>query len=628
MDYSLIFLLIFLMFSGAVIVGVVLVVYLANLSREVKALTRRVATLETGAAAARTVSSAEPSKIPTEPVAAAQPPPPPPPRPPGPTIPFEMKKPDWNIETLIGGRVLNRVGIILFIFGVGFFIKYAFDNRWIGETGRVIIGLIVGLIFLGLGEWYQRKDYRYFFQGLTGGGIAILYLSIYAAFGFYDLIPQAAAFLFMIVVTAAGVALAVRYKAVVVASLATLGGFMTPFILSTGVDNQATLLTYIFLLNAGILAIAYFRNWPLLNYQSFILTVIAFSAWGGRFYESEKLWPTVFFLTIFFVLFAFLAILNNIVNRRKASAPELILAFVNAALYFGAMYFLLEDKHHGYLGLFSLAMGAAYVSLAYMTNARHREDRFLIWVFLGMAATFVTLAIPIQLKQNWITIGWAIEGAALAYVAYRYDSRNTRVAAFAILCLVFIRLLFFDVRLSHQFVQDEFMLFFNKRVFSYIVGIAAMGVTAYLFSREDRGTSPEGKIMAGVLLIAANLSAIVLLSVEAYDYLRHLRYQDRIAPSILRYAQQLSLSIIWGIYATGLIAMGIRKRHAPLRYMALLLFAVTILKVFAFDLSELRAFYRIVSAIGLGMLLIAVSFLYQKYKDILLGAQPEEGGSE
>lgn len=617
------------MLMGLVAGAVVVLVYLLNLARDVKELRRRLSSLEAFIAAGpEPAHRPEHPQVPPQPSRLVRPPAPPPPPPP--TVPpaAAPKKPEWNLEALIGGKWLNRVGVVLVIFGVAFFLKYAFDNRWIGETGRIIIGLMAGLIFLGLGEWYQRKDYRYFSQGLTGGGIGILYLSIYAAFGFYQLIPQGAAFVFMILVTAASVTLAVWYGAISIAALATLGGFLTPFLLSTGVDNQVTLFTYIFFLNAGILSVAYFKNWPVLNYQSFILTVITFAVWAGTYYKPEKLWPTFLFLTLFFAVFAVLAILYNIVNRRIASPPELILAFLNAGIYFGASYFLLEKKYDDYLGLFSLAMGGAYVAFAYLTNLRHRDDRFLVWIFLGLAATFVTLAVPIQLKQNWITVGWAVEGAILAYIGFRYDSWNTRWAAIAILALVLFRLLFFDLSLPRQFVREEFVLLFNKRVFSYVFGIAAMLVAAYFLAEKHGEVHAPAKFAAGSLLIAANLLAIVLLSAEAHDYFEYLRYQDRISRSVLAYAQQLSLSIIWAIYATFLIVVGIWKGYKPIRYMALMLFAITILKVFIVDLSVLERFYRIISFVALGIILIAVSLLYQKYKEILIGPSSAEGKTQ
>ncbi len=600
-------------------VPIAAIAYLVHFARAIRRLDERMRELETLVAGSR-----PPSPRPVE-----QPAAPPPVPPPMPEIEAPKKaheRPEWNLEALIGGNWLNRIGVLAFLFGVGFFLKYAFDNRWIGETGRVILGLIAGIVFLGFGERYQRRGYARFGQGLTGGGIGLLYLSIFAAFFFYHFIPQPAAFAFMIVVTAAGIALAVRYDAIPIASFGTLGGFVTPFLLSTGTDNQVALFSYIFLLNLGVLGVAYFRNWRVLNYQSFALTIIVFLTWAERFYEPAKLWKTAFFLTLLFLVFALLAIFHNIIHRRKATAPELVLAFLNAAAYFGAMYALLEDKYHAYLGLFALAMSAAYVGFAYLTNTRISEDRFLVWIFLGLGATFATLAIPIQLKQNWITVGWAIEGAILVYIGFRYNSRNTKLAAFALLALVFGRLMFFDLALTYRTADEEFHLIFNRRVFSFVVGIAAMVFGAYRYSQDREKALRDAA--TGALLVASNLAAIVLLSVEARDYLLHLHRKELISPRVLQYGQQMSLSLIWTVYAAFLIAVGIWRNYRLLRYMALALFGVTIVKVFFLDLAELERFYRIISFVVLGLILIGVSFLYQKYKAVLIGPRLDGAARE
>jgi uncharacterized membrane protein len=618
-----------MLLMGMVALVAVFFVHFLNLTRDVKELKKRLAHLEASTSAAQPPPQPTPQPADVAPPEPSEPPsiPPVPLSEPVKPVPAH-EEPAWDLEALIGGSWLNRIGVVLVLFGVAFFLKYAFDNRWIGETGRVILGFVAGLIFLGLGERYQRQGYRRFSQGLTGGGIGIFYLSVYAAFGFYHLIPQAAAFVFMILVTIAGVALAVRYDALPIAVFATLGGFLTPFLLSTGVDNQVALFTYVLLLNLGVLAVAYFRNWHVLNYQGFIFTVITFSAWAIRFYETSKLWTTFFFLTLFFLVFAFLAILHNIVHRRRASAPELILAFLNAGIYFAASYFLLEYKYGDYLGLFSLAMGGAYVALAYLTNARHAEDRFLVWVFLGLAATFVTLAVPIQLKQNWITVGWAIEGAVLAYIGFRYQSRNTLLASLAILALVSGRLMVVDVHLHLHPIREEFLLLLNRRGLSFGISIAAMLLAAHLFANRPLESFAGTRIAAGCLLIAANVLALVLLSVESHDYFEHLHFQQTISPTAFRYAQQMSLSIIWGVYAGFLIVAGVRKGYRPMRYMALLLFGITIFKVFFIDLSELERFYRIISFLVLGVILIAVSFLYQNYREALIGPGTAERNME
>ena len=133
---------------------------------------------------------------------------------------------------MIGGKILNRIGALALIIGVGFFLKYAFDNNWITETMRVVIGIVTGFLLLFGGHHFQKKDYKIFSQGLSGAGIAILYLAVYSAFNFYHLVPQITAMLMMSAVTAITFWQAFKYDSQIIALFGWLGGFLTPFLLS------------------------------------------------------------------------------------------------------------------------------------------------------------------------------------------------------------------------------------------------------------------------------------------------------------------------------------------------------------------------------------------------------------
>ena len=137
---------------------------------------------------------------------------------------------DWNWEWLLGGNWLARIGIVALIFGVAFFISLAIDRGWLGEMERVILGLVVGLAFLGAGEYYRNR-YAVWAQTITGGGIAILYLSVYGAFALYGLISTELAFGAFAVITLAGALLSLRHEAMGVAVLSIFGGFATPLLL-------------------------------------------------------------------------------------------------------------------------------------------------------------------------------------------------------------------------------------------------------------------------------------------------------------------------------------------------------------------------------------------------------------
>lgn len=158
----------------------------------------------------------------------------------------------WNWEWLVGGNWLARIGIVALVIGIGFFLKLSFDNNWIGETGRVVLGIVCGLALLGGGELWQKR-YPIWAQPLTGGGIAVLYLSIFAAFSLYDLIDNVTAFGLFFLITLAAAGLALKYDSMAIAILGIIGGFATPLLLKDELPDQRLLIAYILILDLGVL---------------------------------------------------------------------------------------------------------------------------------------------------------------------------------------------------------------------------------------------------------------------------------------------------------------------------------------------------------------------------------------
>ena len=186
-------------------------------------------------------------------------------------------------------RWMIWVGAVILVLGIGFFLKYAVENAWIGPTGRVALGVLAGLAMLGAGDAARRRDYRFLSQGLTGGGVAALYLSIFAAANFYQLIPREASFLLMIGVTAAGIALAVLQDAVAIALLSILGGFLTPVLLSTGQDKAEALFAYLAVLDLGVLGAAFYRRWRALDVTAYVGSMVLYAGWYFSFYRPERM---------------------------------------------------------------------------------------------------------------------------------------------------------------------------------------------------------------------------------------------------------------------------------------------------------------------------------------------------
>ncbi|MCI0665801.1 MAG: DUF2339 domain-containing protein, partial [Acidobacteria bacterium] len=496
-----------------------------------------------------------------------------------------------SLESMIGGTMFKWLGIIAIILAAGYFLREAFKREWIGNQGQVVIIVLIGIGLVVLGERIRARGYRSYSQAISGGGIAILYLAIFAAFARYRLIGQERGFLFMSAITLLAVLLAARHDALTIAILGLIGGFLTPIMLSTGRDNQIGLFSYIALLDFGVLALAYFKQWRVLNYMAFSATVLMAAGWWLTWYDPDKLGLTIFFFTLFFVIFAALAILHNVVNRRPTRALDLGLILANASIYFSTSYQLLDEDYYGYLGLFAILMAGFYLGLGFLTYSRNREDRLLILTFLGLATIFLTLAIPIQLDQNWVTMAWAVQGAVFTWIGFRANNRTTRYAA----------LIVFSISLWHWFAIDfgefafgrggTFIPFFNRRGFSALVLIASLGIATRLYRRYDRNVDGSGKEGFGsVCMLATNILALFWLSTDLVDYFNQKIYLAGSDPGAytnmqgqLANSRLFALSVLWIIYGAIAMVVGIIRNSPLLRYAALVLLTLATMKVLALD---------------------------------------------
>ena len=248
-----------------------------------------------------------PTPAPTSPPAA----PIPPPIQPATRPPAAPPRKREDMETQIAGRWLNRIGILIVTIGVAFFLKYAIDNDWIGPTGQVALGILLGAVLVASSQWLLQRGYVYFSESMAGLGAAVLYLSLWAGSNYYHLFSLDMAFFAMIAVTGAMIAVAVGRNSQRIALLAMAGGFITPLLVSTGKDAQVVLFTYVAVLDASLLAVARMRDWRIIEGFAFLFTQAYFWGWYERFYSSEKLLRTSAFATLFFGLFTALPMIRS-----------------------------------------------------------------------------------------------------------------------------------------------------------------------------------------------------------------------------------------------------------------------------------------------------------------------------
>ena len=573
-----------------------------------------------------TLSSAE---APTTRLAKSEgslPPPPPPPMPHIPprsvSIP-QAPTDEIDLESRIGSHWLNRIGIAAVLIGVSYFLKYAFDNNWIGPAGRVAIGLLAGIGVVVWSERFRARGYRMFSYSLKAVGIGVMYLSLWAAFHVYSLIPSGVAFVAMLAVTASTAVLAITQDAEILAAFALTGAFSTPLLLSTGENKEVQLFSYLALLDVAAVAMVMRKPWRRLLVLAYVGTLLLYVAWYAEFYNRGQLNLTVAFATLFFAIFAIAPLLARPPENEAApfAAVPLFLAFVNAGVYFLQVYAMMEEVDKHAMAWFALALAAVYIYLSRQTQRYYQnadDARRLHFLHLALAIGFITVAIPIRLDGHWITIGWLVESAVLLWLSDRIRSDFMTAFAVGALALGVARLLAID-----NF--DTTTLIFNARMGTYAVAIAVLGAMAWYGQRRKDEIGRQGTALA---VIALNVLALMALSHEVADY--YSRQQAAIMPNpnargyspynpaysadsrSLQVAEGFTYSALWMAYGAMLMIVGFWRRSSFVRWQALVLIAVTIVKVFVYDVSQLDRGYRIVSFIVLGVLLLAISFVYQR----------------
>ncbi len=325
---------------------------------------------------------------------------------------------------LTTGNVPVKLGVIVSFFGVGFLLKYAVDNSVIeipiGMRYLFVAAASIVLLILG---WRLRGKHRVYALSLQGGGVGILYLTIFAAFSLHDVLPPGFAFLLMVLLTIATGALAVVQEARALAILGVVGGFLAPVLISTGAGNHVALFSYYLVLNGAVLGIAWHKAWRSLNIIGFVFTFGVGTLWGSSSYTPEKFWTTEPFLVAHFVFYTAIAILFSL--RQPPKLRGIIdgtLVFGTPAIAFALQSLLVEDTEYG-LAISAAVAAVFYASLAlWLYRTRRDQMQLLVQSFTALAVAFGTVAIPLALSDRWTSVSWALEGAALVWVGVRQNS--------------------------------------------------------------------------------------------------------------------------------------------------------------------------------------------------------------
>lgn len=643
-----------------------------------------------------------------------------------------------NYEKFIGENLFGKIGILIFVIGVGFFVKYAIDKDWINETFRTVLGFLTGVALLIVAERLQKK-YRTFSSLLAGGAFAVFYLTVAIAFHYYHIFSQTAAFIILIVVTVFMSVLSVIYDRRELAIIALIGGFLAPFIVSSGEGSYLVLFTYVSILNLGMFGLSIYRKWSELPIISFVFTCLILGIFILMNYTSDStIVSTHMFLLASLSYFIFLLPVFSILRGEKTQTMSRGLVFVIIAnnfvyLFSGALFLRNMGLSFKASGLLSLFIALVNLGLVLWLWKNRKDYKFLVHTTLGLVLTFVSITIPIQLDGNYITLLWASEMVLLLWLYIKSKIRVYEYAAKILIGFTFASYLIdvykvvFDnassgaIFLNSSFatslfvglaagafalIMERYRTFFQTaRHLKYTpynaIMLFASVITLYYTFMMEFALHFEGAVRSGAMLLFTSVSIaltcfafgkrfpikkhipsyLLVTGVNVLIYLINIWYgqwkEMALCPALLRWLAAVAIianlyylarwyytfigskpgftvylnilatllwvtmvrSFLWqvgvedfsaglslALSAAGFVQMGLgmRLHQKALRMISLSTFGIVLLKLVVVDLWAMAAIGKIVVFIILGLILLILSFLYQKLKDVLFKNDEEE----
>ncbi len=387
-------------------------------------------------------------------------------------------------EKLPGTNWLSKIGIVTLVLGIGFFVKYAIDQDWINEIGRVGIGLFTGGLIIGIAHKLKAK-YHVFSSLLVGGGISVFYITITIAFREYELFSQTVAFMMLIAITVFSVLLSLVYDRKELAVFSLLGGFVSPLMVSTGTGNFIVLFSYILILNTGMLVVSYLKKWRVIGIISYVLTWMFFWTWALVSSENQYFNESLF-ISLFFIQFYLLALFDHFKSEKKISAYQVFLILTNNLFAFAAYLYVFNRYSSDVKGLITISLAVVNAVVMVVLFRNSRIDRNLVYLIVAIVLSFVSLAIPIQLKGHVITMFWAAESVILLWL-WQKSQIKVFYAGFALISLLTLFSYLMDVGNLYSY-NVAMPVIFNRLFITGIVVIAAFVIDMLLLKCESAGS--------------------------------------------------------------------------------------------------------------------------------------------
>ncbi len=406
--------------------------------------------------------------------------------------------PQTPLEWLMGARAAAFFGIAILVVGVSLLIAYAIQNAWMGPTMRCVLGVFSGTLLIGIGYASECRsaNYRLLSRALTGGGGALFFVSVYAAYGLYHLIPAllaGGALLFCALVIGA---LAWLYRSQAVAVLGVVGAFLIPVVIRNTVQEGWFLLAYVALLNLPVIGLGLWRRWQWLYNLAFAGTAFYLFEWM-EFSRGQPIVVGLLFSVFYFLEYAALGLLKLQKEQERAGRIwDQIRLMLASVLLLAAVFTLLDDSAFSiWTGLCFVGCAAMHVGLAWFGFRVFPNFTHEILSLLAGAILFAALALPVQLDGAWVSAGWALEGVLLAWIASRTRSAALRALGVLLGIIGILKGLAYDGSL-YELTPEPFL---NARFIIGILAAGLMGVQGWLAHRSEWKSSGSGYIGVAVL---------------------------------------------------------------------------------------------------------------------------------
>jgi len=353
-----------------------------------------------------------------------------------------------SAEYAVASVWLLRLSIVAIVTGLVYFLKWSIERDLIGPAARVALSMAAGIGLTVGGMRLLGRKYHLIAQGLLGGGLLTMYFSSYAAGPWYRLFGERsvpASFALMILITVAAGLISVRSKSMLIAILGLIGGYLTPVMLRTDAPNLPGLYSYMLLLGLGVLAVAHFRQWRLLNYLSFLFTYALFVA-SMRVCRKEDFAVGMSFLSAFFAVQSSMVYVYNLRRRKQSTPLEILHLAANGAVFAAIGYSLIENAHgRPYPALMSLGLSVFYLAHVLEFVRRRLRDRALLTALIALSAATATWTLPLILEKESLTIALSLLGLMFLWLGARLGSRFLQNLGHLLYLAVFARLVFLDI---------------------------------------------------------------------------------------------------------------------------------------------------------------------------------------